>query len=497
MDALLIKTLKFVSCALLFYLSGSVQSAVLQDTGNGIHFLYIDSALNYTDAQNQCIEFSNNYAGGSLYCSSSASGSEGGVMFTAGSALISSQPAIFYMGNFYVNKCKSPLVFNVSTANCGNDEEKGTPLLESCLGNPVSLANGNNFQTETDYIYTNYQDLELTRFYNSFDGLWRHNFSSFIRLAVGKISLTHNNGRESFFTITDAGAIQPYPNETGLLVKTSNGWSYFTAENYRSDYDSSGRLIAYTNPQGLEQKITYLNEKITVIDGIGNSISFTEDKQHQPLSLISKDTSIIYSYNSNNRLTKISRTQNTQIKQRQFLYEDTRNSNLLTGIIDELGVRFATWSYDADGRAITSQHGTGTDLIKIQYIDENSRVVTNPLGKTVNYTYKKVGGIRRVAKIEGQPSPNCPASDSNYTYDDQGRLLSKTDYKGYVTTYTYNDRGLETSRTEASGTSQARTITTEWDPARFLRTKVVEPTRTTVYTYDAQGRPLSQQVSAR
>ncbi|WP_345945801.1 RHS repeat domain-containing protein, partial [Pseudomonas sp. dw_358] len=73
--------------------------------------------------------------------------------------------------------------------------------------------------------------------------------------------------------------------------------------------------------------------------------------------------------------------------------------------------------------------------------------------------------------MTGEPSDNCPASNSTYTYDDRGQVLTKTDAKGFITTYTYNDRGLEASHTEASGTPQARTTTTTWDPTRFLRTQ--------------------------
>ncbi|WP_239987681.1 hypothetical protein [Pseudomonas syringae] len=44
--------------------------------------------------------------------------------------------------------------------------------------------------------------------------------------------------------------------------------------------------------------------------------------------------------------------------------------------------------------------------------------------------------------------------------------------KGPVTTYDYNERDLEISRTEASGTTLARTTTTEWGPDRFLPIRV-------------------------
>nr|WP_239987078.1 RHS repeat domain-containing protein [Pseudomonas syringae] len=106
-------------------------------------------------------------------------------------------------------------------------------------------------------------------------------------------------------------------------------------------------------------------------------------------------------------------------------------------------------------------------------------------------------GVRRIISIVGEPTPDCPASDTSYTYNTHGQILTKTDAKGLITTYAYNDRGLETSRTEASGTPLARTVTTEWGADRFLPVRIVEPDRITVYNYDAQGRELSRRTTSR
>lgn len=69
-----------------------------------------------------------------------------------------------------------------------------------------------------------------------------------------------------------------------------------------------------------------------------------------------------------------------------------------------------------------------------------------------------------------------------------------TDERG---AYTHNDRGLETSRTEANGTPYSRTIVTEWPPTLFSPVRITEPDRLIQYTYDAQGRELSQTVTSR
>ena len=64
----------------------------------------------------------------------------------------------------------------------------------------------------------------------------------------------------------------------------------------------------------------------------------------------------------------------------------------------------------------------------------------------------------------------------------------------FLAQYSYDERSLEVARTAAAGTLQARTVTTEWHPDWFLPVTVTEPDRITHYTYDAQGRQLSQTV---
>lgn len=101
-----------------------------------------------------------------------------------------------------------------------------------------------------------------------------------------------------------------------------------------------------------------------------------------------------------------------------------------------------------------------------------------------------------VTRVEGHATANCAGANQNYTYTPEGWLASKTDWKGVQTTYTYNSLGQETSRTEAFGTPEAKTITTEWHPTLYLKTKVTEPGKETLYSYDANGNLLSQTVNS-
>ncbi|MWK60060.1 RHS repeat protein [Pseudomonas otitidis] len=181
----------------------------------------------------------------------------------------------------------------------------------------------------------------------------------------------------------------------------------------------------------------------------------------------------------------------------KYHYEDSRNPNLLTGITDERGIRYATWTYDDQGRAISSEHAGGAEKVTVAYNADGSSTVTNALGKRTTYRFQTIQGIRRITAIEGEPSANCPNSNATFTYDDRGLVKTRTDNKGNVTTFDYNERGLEVSRTEAYGTPQARTVITEWHPTLFLPVTITEPDRTTRYSYDVQGRLTGQAATQR
>ena len=396
--------------------------------------------------------------------------------------------------------CSAGLVYNPTTGGCALDESKGLPTSSlSCnnspsglVGDPINTANGNSFQVETDYAGSGVFPLDFTRTYNSIDGLWRHKYSTFLRLAgTTYLSLVMADGRESFFVVSGT-TVTASPAELGQLVKLTDGWQYTAKDNEHFIFDAAGRLTRWINASGLEQQLSYSGSTVTVTDTLGHSLSFTEDTNHQPLSLAATDLQISYSYNVHKRLTQLTRTQSGQTKQRSFHYEDVRNPNWLTGITDERGVRFATWTFDDQGRATSSEHAGGIERTDVVYNADGSSTVTNVLGKKTIYRFQTIAGIKRVSAIEGEPSAGCPMSNSIFTYDSRGLLNTKTDNRGGVTSYSYNTRGLEITRTEASGTPQSRTTSTTWHATFNLPLTITEPGRITIYTYDAQGRQLSQ-----
>ncbi|WP_095101697.1 DUF6531 domain-containing protein [Pseudomonas sp. Irchel 3A5] len=485
------RKLFFLGLYSVFSSSGYVAAEVVVRIVEG-QYLHTDDFSTNEGAYAGCAAFVNvygaRYGTPSQYCNHAPQYS----LWSAGSFVVSNE---VHDGYYYYGKCKLPLTFNVSTGECGSDEQKGTPPPETCIGNPINIAVGNKFQTEVDYQTLPTGGLVFARTYNSLDGIWRHNYSTYLRFAIGKLSLVRADGRESFFSVS-ADAVTAYPTELGRLSKTAQSWLYEAVNNEQFSFDSTGKLTSWTDAQGGQQRLAYTGGVVTVTSSTGQTLSFTEDDQHQPLTLMAPGLRVSYAYDTNKHLASLTRTRGSQVDRRLFHYEDTRNPALLTGITDERGVRFATWAYDAQSRAISSQHSGGAGLTQITYNADGSSTVTNELGKQAVYRYQQISGVKRITSIEGEPSPNCPASNSSYTYNDRGQVLTKTDAKGLITTYSYNERGLETSRTEASRTALARTTTTEWDATRFLPVRVAEPTRTTVYSYDTQGREVSRQTTS-
>ena len=207
---------------------------------------------------------------------------------------------------------------------------------------------------------------------------------------------------------------------------------------------------------------------------------------------------LTYGYNSggvrpgvNDRLVSVRYSTSPQTSQ-AYLYENSSFPYALTGIIDENGARFATWTYDASGRATSSQHAGGADLTQIAYNADGSRTVTDPLGEQTVYTFVSLQGVPKVTQINRLVSASTAAATRAFSYDANGYTASQTDWNGNLTTYVNDTHGQPTIITEASGTPQARTTAITYDPVFHLPTKVVELGLTTDFVYDGSGNLLNK-----
>ncbi|MBW9265913.1 MAG: hypothetical protein K1563_08145 [Candidatus Thiodiazotropha sp. (ex. Lucinisca nassula)] len=168
----------------------------------------------------------------------------------------------------------------------------------------------------------------------------------------------------------------------------------------------------------------------------------------------------------------------------------------LIGITDESGEIYASWGYDEQGRAFYSEHANGTDRVNLNFNSDNSTTITNALGKQTIYHYQTINNTRKISSIEGLSSANCFGANKVFIYNTNGFIVSKTDYNGNVTTYIRDSQGREVSRTEASGTPEARIITTTWDTMLNKPLTITDSKKVTEYSYDSNGLLLSEKQRA-
>lgn len=413
-------------------------------------------------------------------------------------------------------------------------------------GDPINQGIGNHFQIEVDYTHVGATQLEFHRTYNSDAAAistmaphWRGSYDRSITEYTagpdnGIAYAVRQNGKVYSFTLSNSVWLSDadIPDKLTQLTDasgTTTGWRYTTADDAVETYDAAGKLFSITSRNGLTQTLTYSDGTTGpnggyVLDGAGNPTTMTLAAEllirvtgpfgrqlafgYDSTSRIVKMTdpaggTYLYAYDANNNLVSVTYPDG---KSRQYLYNEpayTSGADLphaLTGLIDENGIRYATWNYDAQGQAISSEHANGVDKYTLAYTTDSSgnpvsTVVTDPLGTARTYGFTTVLGVVKNTSLT-QACGSCGGSSAATTYDANGNIASRTDFNGNQTVYGYDlTRNLETSRTEASGTPLARTITTQWDPNFRLPDQIGEPGRTTTFTYDTQGNVLTRTVT--
>ena len=379
----------------------------------------------------------------------------------------------------------------------------------TCAGDPINVATGSKFENEVDYLSSDTFPVTLSRYYNSSDtqlstlGVgWRISYSRVIATTnANQVAAIRDDGKGLNFTLT-SGVWQPDSDVNAKLVKLVSGWVYTTGLNEVETYNSDGHLLSVANRAGLLQTLSYdaQGRLLSVTNPFGRSLTFAYTGTGTLVSSVTVPNGGVYSYayDALNNLISVTYPDKTK---RQFVYENTSYPHALTGIIDEKGNRFSTDAYDSSGRDISNQLASAVNKTTLDFssVTYGYVPVTDALGATRTSTFVNVNGTALESAL-AYNCPNCPSATatatSSTTYDANGNILSKTDFNGNTTTYTYDTtRNLELSRTEAAGTPAARIISTAWHASFRLPTKIVEPNRTTTFSYDAQGNLTNKAIT--
>ena len=373
---------------------------------------------------------------------------------------------------------------------------------------------------------------------------WLYNYYRGLDVLPYRVTLARANGQTFTFKPV-SGAWQPDADVNYRLVELKDaggirtGWKVTPPNDTVETYSAIGDLLSITGRNGLPQTLSYSCDTVStscpivtptsiapyaglltkVTDNYGNSLNFTYNASGKMATMTDPVGNVTsYSYDTTGNLKTVTYPDNTPAvltdnPVKTYVYgsdtSETVNTanvlqpNALTGIIDENGLRYATYTYDANGKAISTEHASSVEKYSLNYApDSTSTAVTDPLGTIRTTHFTRILDVLKPTGTDQPGGSGCGAASSAITYDANGNVASKTDFNGHKVCYAYDmARNLETIRVEGlastadcaaslSATSlplPARKVSTEWHPIFRLPTKVTEPGLETAYTFDSKG----------
>lgn len=355
-----------------------------------------------------------------------------------------------------------------------------------------------------------------------FGDYWRHTFSSMVLVEGGtQMSATvlrpsgvakhfYANGHSALNEDGAGDTLTPIVDAGGART----GWWYRTGDALEK-YSSTGALLSIQTPQGRWVSLSYfadgpfagMLERAT--DDVGRFLAFGYNAQYQ-LSSITDVAQNTFSYGYSGLM--LGSVTYPDLATRSYLYHENpigANGDLfgMTGIVDELGKRYATYGYETGSTPAYTELAGGVENATRTVIDGSHVAITDPLGSTEVYATQLVQGVSRTTSAAQPAGSGSDAGTRSKAYDGAGNVSSFDNAKGERTCRVSDQvRLLETLRVEGLTTSQdcapvesvgvklpvgSRMTSTVWHPTWRLQARVAEPLRITTYVYNGQPDPTA------
>ena len=403
------------------------------------------------------------------------------------------------------------------------------------LANPVMLTAGAKVQHEIDLRGNQFGSLQIERTYRTVrvpssapaaGYVWSFSFERQLSVEAAdngrppnSVSLLSGDGTQTDFRELGGRYVADAPSHTlAPLTGTFDEWIHTNPSGKLDHFRKSGPrylLISSTTKEGNSTLYSYddAGKLDKISDAFGRVLTVKWHDEYSIESINGVDASVHYTYErfglpDGLRLPGLQRLTNARVTdaggallgERQYHYgDDWATWFSLTGITDENNNRYATYSYDAGGRVVRSEHAGGADRYDFSYPSDSSRIVADPLGSTRTFTLSKVGTQSRVTAINQPGGAGCGPAASKLAYDFNGTLKSRTDFNNNKTCFSYDaGRRVEIARIDGlSGEASCptvgallsggqRKVSTQWHPDWQLATMVAEPLKITTYVYNGQ-----------
>jgi len=397
-------------------------------------------------------------------------------------------------------------------------ENSGTASCNSTVGGPINVTNGNMYLQQSDYQLPGIGPaINITRTYNSFSpdvGLFGRGWSSDYDEAIKVYNSTYvrwfsSDGRATnFMRSTGSGPFAPVEGDFyGSL--TQNGDGSFTVSFKGGSlhrFSSAGKLLSLVDISGNQTTLGYAGGKLaSITDPFGRVVTATTDSGGRVTTLtdgIGKFAT--YAYGASGQLLSVTYADNSKF---QFAYTTANGNLVLATVTDALGNILENHSYDAQGRALTSEKQGGVERYSLSFVSETETDVTDALGHVSKYFYDQSKGRHVVTQIQGLCNCGGGSQTQSWTYDNQLNMTSHTNALGQTATYTYDANGNQLTATGVLGTSSftynqfgevlsatdamGGITTNTYDGAGKLLSVEDALDHTTTFTYDPRGQLLT------
>lgn len=400
------------------------------------------------------------------------------------------------MGSFYCTAEPDRI-----RAWCGGAPE---PEKSCAVADPVYPGSGVVTLREADFVSGDDIPLSFTRTYRStplaknvsaMGPVWFHNWQR-------QLDLTNANGGSPSKILAYRGNGEPVTFNwstgnwrssgfSGLsLAQSSSGWTLTDLQTETVEsYSAQGLLLSESTKTGFVRTLTY--------EGSGLLTSIT---QHAAGTDAKQDITLRLDYDDKRRLSRLNDPMSGQTAYgydahgnlasvtwpdgyvHRYVYDDTRFTNGLTGEVDETGTRIATWTYDAQGRAVAVTHPDAARNVQFAYNGDSTVITDSRRSTTLNLS--SVGGMLRPT------NSSSSAGTTRSSWDTSGNLLKDVDASGGTSEFSYDEAGRPVRATvkNASGTS---IITLRYADVTSLRPAMIaSPGSIQSFVYDSHGNAI-------
>lgn len=381
---------------------------------------------------------------------------------------------------------------------------------KSCAGskNPIYPATGEKVRAESDFTFAG---IDFTRHYRSwrqtrnnpyFGMSWAHTFSDRID-RNGKVVFSDTGDVEAFDVVlanryrgqNSYDNILEYINAGGISYRLTLPGGEI------KEFDTEGKLLRVKNLEDPSQDVTlaYANGiLISATDAKGRVLKFFYTNNLVSVIQLPDGKYINYKYDSKQNLTLVDYGNGEKRKYHYAepsLIGDPEQVHKLTGISNVVGAvetRFATFSYDNQGRALTSTvFGPPNEVASVTYDSNSQATMTTESGATTTYTMG-AGAYRPITNM----STSGISGSVSRLYDSLKRVTSETDRRGITTSFGYPTE-YNSTITSALGTPEQRRREVDRNASNLVtQVRVFDNNNVlqskTSWTYNSRGQVLTE-----